>query len=160
MSAAGSWRSRLDTSRAELLAAADGLTADQLNRRPPGEPTPQDELWPPRDILWHVAEQERRWQRWVRATLAGERLDGFARAPRPQEVHMLSSLLDALAEARAGTFALLDELATLGEQAMTEQHPGPREAAMSFDDVFALQTQHSIDHAQQIREALDAPGPR
>ncbi len=154
MPAAPEWRPRLERSRAGLLALLDGVSQETLVRRPPGEPTPQDERWPARDVLWHVGEHEERWQRWIRAARAGRALDGFNRRPRPARVNTLPLLLDWLTEARAGTYALLDELAPLDAEAMAQPRPGPRDREMSFDDVLELLVGHDSDHATQIREVL------
>lgn len=153
MPAVAEWRPRLERSRAGLLVLLDGVSQQALVRRPP-EPTPRDERWPARDVLWHVGEHEERWRRWVQAALTGRPLDGFARRPRPAHLNTLPLLRNWLAEARSATYALLDELASLDAQAMAQSRPGPRDRELSFDDVLELLVSHDSDHAAQIRELL------
>jgi hypothetical protein len=156
------WRVRLGAARAALLAVLEGIDQETLVRRPPGEPSDEDERWPIRDVLWHVGEQEERWQRWARLALKGRNLESFARGRRPAAVNTLPALLTWLEQRRSSTHVLLEEFGRLEERELTrerEQPPGWR-APLSLEDMLGLLERHDRAHTKQVAELLgrEAPG--
>ena len=150
--------------RAALLAVVEGISQAALVRRPSseegGEAGDDEERWPIRDVLWHVSEQERRWQRWVEAERGGAALGDWSRERRPAHVNRLDDLTRALVEAREVTDAVLDRLvAELDDRALERPRPTPRsEWELAFAQLPGLLARHERDHLQQIERLLSAPG--
>ena len=148
--------------RGALLTVARGIPQAALVRRPSSEEGGAEgddgERWPIRDVLWHVGEQERRWQRWVAAERAGAALGDWSRERRPAHVNRLGDLIRALVEAREVTDALFDRLVTeLDERALERPRPTPRsEWELAFAQLPALLARHERDHLRQIERLLSA----
>ncbi len=101
---------RLDTAREELLAALEGVTQDQLARRPPGPVTGDEERWPIRDVLWHVGAVEEWIHRMASQAHGARPIDAYAPPRRPAMTNTLPLLLEALDQTRRPTLTFLRSL--------------------------------------------------
>ena len=154
MTASTALAEQLAAARDELLAAIEGISRVELIRRPPGEPTADDEHWPVCDVLWHVGAYED----FIRRTIDGARRGVAARAygPPRRPAHMETpELLRAwLDQTRRPTVVLLEKL-TSDELAATRVGANGRET--TFTRLLERLAAHDGAHAAQVR-ALRADG--
>jgi DinB superfamily len=154
MSGVDDARAELAAARDELLAAIDGITREELLRPPPGEPSPQDERWPIRDVLWHVGM----WDDYVRRSIDATRRHvpppPFENRIRPLQLETPEMLRAWIDQARHLTLVLLGKLS---EAELAETRRGPNGRDSSFRSALAFLASHDRQHAQQVR-ALRAEG--
>ena len=147
-------RAELDAAREQLRAAVCTVSHDTLFRRPPGEPTPDDERWPVADVLWHVLDAERRWRRWIEEELGGPPMGTTERTARPAMVDTLDSLLAEFESDRALTLGLFARLGDAGDAWLDQARPAPRDYVRTVRDALAHLAVHDRLHIPQIRELL------
>ena len=151
-SPAADWRSDLDAARATLLEVVRDLPQQRLAWRPPagGSDGPRQ---PVRDVLWHVGDAEREWQRWAQTVLAGAPFGGFEDHRRPAQYNRLSHLLEWLEETRTVTLELV---AGLDADALERRYPAPgSEGGRSLLGMLRTLTEHDREHAEDIARILD-----
>ena len=139
---------------AQVAAALDGVTDDELDRRPaPGE-------WTAREIVHHLADSETNSYIRLRRLLAedapaivGYDQDGWARRlhydRRPIEPSL--AVFEAVRAASSELLAAVDDAAF--DRAGTHDEHG----AYSVSTWLAIYADHAHDHADQIRRALTSP---
>ena len=69
-------QTELSAARADLLDAFEGVTQEQMDRRPPGEITDDEQRWPITDVLWHVGHTEDRFRRTIDQGIGGRDTGG------------------------------------------------------------------------------------
>jgi hypothetical protein len=139
---------------AEVAAALDGITAEEWDRRPPGE-------WSPRQIVHHLADSESNSYIRLRRLLAedtpaivGYDQDGWAHHLHYDDRPIETSL--AVFEAvRASSAELLRRAdAAAFERAGTHDEHG----AYTVETWLEIYAAHAHDHAEQIRQARGGVG--
>jgi len=142
----------LDTFRTgfdDVVDALAGITADELDRRPPGSD------WTAREIAHHLADSEATAYVRLRRLIAEDRpaIDGYDEAEFARRLHYdrpIEPSLAVLAAVRTASLQLLEALTPEEwERAGTHSDSG----AYSVDDWLRIYANHSHDHADQIRRA-------
>jgi uncharacterized damage-inducible protein DinB len=154
---------KLDSERAALLAAFDGMSEAESARRPP-ERTHGEDGWSVKEQLSHLAEMETTYRAWVqRATLetnpdlsSGTVRDQVAYPLEEAERHTVRAHRAELEEQRERTLAVIDRL-TLEELDCT--------ARSSFGELTVLQLlrsfyRHDRMHRDQIAGRTPEYQPR
>ena len=132
-----------------VLAALDGLTPDELDRRP------DDGSWTVREIVHHLADSESMAYIRLRRLIAEEDpvIAGYDEPEWARRLHYdrpIEPSLDVLRAVRAASLQLLGRL-TDAEWARTGTHSeaGP----YGVDRWLEIYAAHGHDHADQIRRA-------
>ena len=140
---------RFRTGFDDVVDALSGITADELDRRPPGSD------WTAREIAHHLADSEAtayvRLRRLIaedNPTISGYDEEAFAR--RLHYGRPIEPSLDVLRAVRAASLQLLESLAP-GEWQRAGTHSDS--GAYSVEDWLLIYAGHSHDHADQIRRA-------
>ena len=141
---------RYAAGHAEVLAALDGITEDELDR------SPADGSWSPRQVVHHLADSEMtsaiRFRRLLTEedpVVLGYDEEHWARALRYED-RPIGPALDAFAAARATTLQLLERMtADQWERAGTHSESG----AYDVKRWLRIYAGHAHDHADQIRAA-------
>src|SRR5262245_55068907 len=162
----------LDTVRAEVLRAADGLSQAQADWRPSASD------WSVGEILHHLTLSEINTGK-LTSTLLKETgdgvtayppdLTGFAALPpwppgpreappvvRPDKGHPIAQLLQDMRAARERSRQSLERLATVDPRAFSWRHFTLGE--MDLGQWWMLQAIHDRDHLQQLRRIKKTPG--
>ncbi|MDA0364398.1 MAG: DinB family protein [Chloroflexi bacterium] len=138
----------LSAARDVLLAAIEGLTAEELLRAPPGPATDTDERWPIRDVLWHIGMYEDYLRRWVDGTRRGIAVEPYAARRRPMHMETPELLRAWLDQTRRPTIVLVGKLGAADLDAA-------RADAAGHETTFALAlgalAAHDRAHAEQVR---------
>jgi hypothetical protein len=136
----------------QFLAVASGLSAADLDRRPP-----ESDGWTPRMVIHHVADSETNSYVRLRRLLAepaGTAIQGYDEAQWARSLHYDRPIALSLAVFRAvrDSSAELLDLITADDLARAGVHSesGPYTLADWLDTYVA----HARDHAEQIRAAL------
>jgi uncharacterized damage-inducible protein DinB len=103
-------RARLEVARAELLTALEGVTQEELVRRPPGEVTTNDQRWTLREVLWHIGTVEDWIGRMASQARDGRATEGYAPPRRPAARNTLALLLGWLDQTRSATLRFVQGL--------------------------------------------------
>jgi hypothetical protein len=134
---------------AAIAAAADGLSDDELDRRPaPG-------AWTAREVIHHLADAEVRSAIRLRQLLAedGPVIEGYDEGRYARVLHYdrpVAASLAVVHAVRASTAELLDRLTEADfARAGTHTELGP----YSVDTWLEVYAAHAHDHAEQIRRA-------
>ncbi|MFA7249519.1 MAG: DinB family protein [Dehalococcoidia bacterium] len=145
----------LQDARAELLASLGGVTQEDLDRRPPGEITDDEQRWPIVQVLWHVGQVEDRFRRSIDQALDGRAV--LADPPRARPAHLSTPplLLQWLEQTRRPTEALLRRMTDADLDLEIVRPDGSTRTPRRF---LALLVNHDRDHATQVRalRVLDA----
>jgi uncharacterized damage-inducible protein DinB len=149
-------RDDLAASRAELLAAVEGITPEEFERRPPGEPTEADERWPVRDVLWHVGLIDDWFRRMISQAMAGKPLDRYRRFGRPPQVDTPERLVMWLEQARR---PLLSLLGRLPEERLDEEFTLPEGEVRTVRRLLTYLVRHDRVHAEQVRGLREGARP-
>jgi hypothetical protein len=141
---------------ADVLAALDGITPDELEAREgPGE-------WCPREIVHHLGDAEMDAAGRIRMIVAEARpvLTGW---DQNRWIDLLYSrerpIEPSLAALKAAREATLPLLRLLTEEQWSRAGTHSEFGAMSADDWLAFYGLHAQDHAEQIRRARAAARP-
>jgi hypothetical protein len=140
---------RFRTGYDDVVGALDGITSEELDRRPPGSD------WTAREIAHHLADSEAtayvRLRRLIaedNPTIIGYDEEEFAR--RLHYDRPIEPSLAVLAAVRTASLQLLESLTPEEwERAGTHTDSGP----YSVGDWLRIYAGHSHDHADQIRRA-------
>ena len=140
---------RFRTGYDDVVDALDGITAEELDRRPPGSD------WTAREIAHHLADSEatayvrlRRLVAEYNPIIKGYDEEEFAR--RLHYDRPIEPSLAVLQAVRAASLQLLESLTPdEWQRAGTHDDSG----AYSIDDWLRIYAAHSHDHADQIRRA-------
>ena len=135
--------------RAELLAALVGTTAEELERRPPGEISDDERRWPIVDVLWHVGVIEDRFRRTIDQALDGRELTTDAPRTRPAHMTTLPLLLEWLDQSRRPTEVLLQRMNSAD---LAIEIPRPDGSTRTPARFLAIIAGHDRQHAQQVRD--------
>lgn len=144
----------LAAARAELLEALAGTTAEELERRPPGEITDDELRWPIVEVLWHVGVTEDRFRRTIDQALDGREVTTDAPRTRPAHMATLPLLLEWLDQTRRPTEALLRRMTSSDLEIEIPRPDGSTRTPARF---LAILTGHDRQHAQQVRDLRALP---
>lgn len=145
MTASEDLRDDLGRSRAELLAALDGIT-------------PQEFEGPVRELLWHAGLQEDWLRRAVAAAAAGRDPDAFVARPRPAIAQTVEYLIEWLSQVRRPLLALLSRLPVEQLDATVDLPPdGPVEGRLTVRELLARVVSLDRGHAEVVRVARGTP---
>ena len=140
---------RFRTGFHDVQDALDGMTPDELDRRPPGSD------WSAREVVHHLADSETTAYIRLRRLIAEDNplipdYDEEAFARRLHYDRPIEPSLEVLRAVRVASLQLLESL-TLAEwdRAGTHSVSGP----YSVDNWLRIYAGHSHDHADQIRRA-------
>lgn len=147
-------RAGLDAARGELLAALEGVTQEQLVRRPPGEVTVDEQRWPIRDVLWHAGAVEDWIGRMASQALGGGPVDGYAAPRRPAITNTLKLLLDWLEQRRDATLALI---CALEDRDLAIEFTTPGDEHRTIGRVLAHLVVHDRQHRDQVLALRELP---
>ncbi len=147
-------RDRLDTAREELLAALEGVTQDQLVRRPPGPVTGDDERWPIRDVLWHIGGVEDWIHRMASQAHGGRPIDAYAAPRRPAMTNTLPLLLKTLDQTRR---PMLTFLRGLEDADLATEFTTPADEQRTIGRVLNHLAVHDGQHREQILALRELP---
>jgi hypothetical protein len=134
----------------DVLDALAGVSDEDLDRKPP------DEGWTPRMIAHHLADSEAMAYTRLRRLIADDVpvLHGYDEAGFARRLHYdrpIESSLAVLAAVRAASLELLESLT----EAEWDRHGTHTESGpYSVDTWLSIYSEHSHDHAAQIRAAL------
>ena len=138
----------LQAARTELLAALEGVTPAELERRPPGEITEDEQRWPIVEVLWHIGQVEDRFRRLIDQGLGGRPIVAEPTRPRPTHLTTPALLLEWLKQSRRPTEALLRRIA---DADLDIEIPRPDGSTRTPRRYLALLANHDRDHATQVR---------
>ena len=144
----------LAAARAELLAALAGTTPEELDRRPAGEITDDEQRWPIVEVLWHVGVTEDRFRRTIDQALGGREITTDPPRTRPAHLTTLPLLLEWLDQSRRPTEALLRRMAPAD---LAIEIPRPDGSTRTPARFLAILTSHDRQHAQQVRDLRALP---
>jgi hypothetical protein len=138
----------------EVVAALDGITETELDRRP------AQGGWSPREIVHHLAESEMTSAIRVRRLLAEDHplIQAYDEAAFARTLHYdrpISTSLEALRAARRSTSSLLE---CLGPEEWLREGTHSESGHYSVEEWLAIYAAHTHDHAEQIRRARAATG--
>ena len=146
---------RLDTAREELLAALEGVTQDQLARRPPGPVTGDEERWPIRDVLWHVGAVEEWIHRMASQAHGGQADRRLCAASTPRDdQHPAALLLEALDQTRRPTLTFLR---SLEDADLATEFTTPADEHRTIGRVLNHLAVHDGQHREQILALRELP---
>jgi hypothetical protein len=134
--------------------ALAGITAEELDRRPPsGE-------WTAREVTHHLADSETHAYVRLRRLIAEDEpaIQGYDEPEYARRLHYdrpIDSSLAVLRAVRASSLELLESL-TPAEWSRSGRHS--ESGAYSVDDWLRIYAKHSSDHADQIRRARRGEG--
>ncbi len=140
---------RLRTGFDDVVDALDGISMEDLDRRPPGSD------WSAREVVHHLADSEATAYVRLRRLIAEDapRIDGYDEEEFARRLHYdraIEPSLDVLRAVRAASLQLLESLdEPEWQRAGTHSDSG----AYSVDDWLRIYAGHSHDHADQIRRA-------
>ena len=156
MSDAADLLSDLHDARAELLAALEDITQEQLVRRPSGEITDGEERWPVRDVLWHVGLYEDWLRRTIDQGLGGRPVAAFDARSRPAHLNTPALLREWLDQSRRPTEVLLQRLHDADlDREFDVPGRGPRRPRALLSGL----ARHDRQHAEQVRALRALPPP-
>jgi hypothetical protein len=140
---------RFQTGFQDVLDALDGITPEELDRRPPGSD------WSAREVAHHLADREATAYVRLRRLIAEDDplLAGYDEEEFARRLHYdrpIEPSLEVVAAVRASSLQLLEHLTPAEwERAGTHSESG----TYSVDDWLQIYAGHAHDHANQIREA-------
>jgi len=140
---------RFRTGFKDVQDALDGITPDELARRPPGSD------WSSREVVHHLADSETTAYVRLRRLIAEDDplLGDYDEEEFARRLHYdrpIEPSLEVLGAVRAASLQLLESL-TPAEWDRTGTHSV--EGSYSVDDWLRTYAGHSHDHADQIRRA-------
>ena len=104
-------------------------------------------------MLWHAADVEHHWYRWMHNSMLGLQLyTDYERERRPAAVNTLPQLVERLAETR---LAIMELAGRFGETALRQRYVYPPcDVELSFADALRHLAEHDREHTRQVRELL------
>ena len=133
----------------DVVAALDGVTEDELDRRPPSG------AWTAREIAHHLADSESMAYIRLRRLIAEDSpiIHGYDEPEWARRLHYdrpIASSIAVVGAVRAASLQLLSSL-TPAEWTRTGSHS--ESGSYSVDRWLAIYAEHSHEHADQIRRA-------
>jgi uncharacterized damage-inducible protein DinB len=147
-------RARMAAARNALLVALDGVTQDQLVRRPPGEVTEEEQRWTMRDVLWHVGTVEDWIRRMSSQALGGRPIDAYAPPRRPAVTNTLPLLLEWLDQTRGATMAFMRDLE---DEDLAIEFVTPAGEDRTIGRVLNHLAVHDGQHREHVLALLELP---
>lgn len=147
-------QSELSAARADLLDALEGVTQEQIDRRPPGEITDDEQRWPITDVLWHVGHTEDRFRRTIDQALGGRDVAMEPVRARPAHLTTLPLLLEWLEQSRRPTETLLRQMT---DEQLEFEIPRPDGTTRTPLRYLEILVSHDHAHADQVRALKALP---
>lgn len=144
--------SGLEAVRADFLAALDGVTQEQFERRPPGEVAEGEERWPIRDVCWHLGQYDDYQRRTILAASEGRPLPKNEPTQRPAHLTTPDLLREWLAQSRRTLVVLASHL---DEDTLNREFEGLNGRALTARGILKWVAIHERSHIAQV-EALRA----
>ncbi|MEX2445929.1 MAG: DinB family protein [Dehalococcoidia bacterium] len=141
-------RAALEQSRAELLGALEGVTLEELERRPPGPITDDEARWPIVDVLWHVGDVDDTFRRQVDQAIGGRPISPNVRRARPAHMTTPVLLTEWLAQTRRPTEVLLGRLR---DEDLDVEFVRPDGQTRTPRRLLTILEGHDGAHAEQVR---------
>lgn len=145
----------LEAVRAAFLAALEGVTQEQFERRPPGEVGEGEERWPIRDVCWHLGQYDDYQRRTVLAASEGRPLPKNEPTRRPEYLDTPDLLREWLTQSRR-TLAVL--ASRLDEETLNREFEGVGGRTLTARGILRWIAIHERSHIAQV-EALRALPP-
>ncbi len=139
----------LADARADLLDALAGVSQAEIDRRPAGEITDDEQRWPIVEVLWHIGVTEDRFRRTIDQAM--DEREVTTDAPRTRPPHMTTPplLLEWLDQTRRPTEALLRRMTATD---LAIEIPRPDGSTRTPARFLAILAGHDRQHAQQVRD--------
>ncbi len=147
-------RARLEVARAELLAALEGVTQEQLVRRPPGEVTTDDQRWTLREVLWHIGTVEDWIGRMASQARDEREIDGYEPLRRPAAMNTLPLLLGWLDQTRSATLRFVQGLT---DEELAIEFTTPAGEQRTVGRVLHHLAVHDAQHREQVLALRELP---
>ena len=140
---------RFRTGYDDVVDALDGITPDELDRRPPGSD------WTAREIAHHLADSEATAYVRLRKLIAEDEpvIAGYDEVEFARRLHYDRPIEPSLAVLRAVRTASLQLIEALTHEDWQRAGTHSDSGAYSVDDWLRIYAGHSHDHADQIRRA-------
>ena len=160
MSAIDEIRRDLEAARADQIAAREGGTQAEFDRRPPGEVSDDEQRWPIVEVLWHIGQVEDRFRRAIDQGLDGRPVVADPTRPRPAHLTTLALLREWLDQSRRPTESLLRRMTDAALDVEITRADGSTRTPRRY---LAIIANHDHEHAAQVRalravESLPAGG--
>ncbi len=144
-------REQLRDARIDLLAATEGATPTEVERRPP--PGAEGEAqWSMIEVLWHVGHTEDRFRRTVDQVLGGRPITDDLPRKRPAHLVTLELLHAWLDQTRRPTETLLRQMT---DADLDREFVRPNGSTRTPRLVLETLVRHDRDHAEQVRALRD-----
>ena len=141
---------RFGTGYADVEAALAGATDEDLDRRP------ADGGWTAREVVHHLADSEAQAYIRLRRLIAedGPVLHAYDEPEYARRLHYDRPIVSSLAVLRAVRDASLELLQVLTEDEWARSGTHPESGPYDVDKWLRIYSEHSHNHANQIREAM------
>ena len=142
--------------RAALFASLEGVTPAELEHRPPGPITDDEQRWPIVEVIWHVGLTEDRFRLTIDQVITGRDVTPAAPRVRPAIMTTATLLHEWLVQTRQPTEALLRRMQPAD---LDREYTRPNGTKRTPRQLLATIVQHDLDHAEQVRalRALSTP---
>ena len=144
----------LTAARAALLASLEGVTLEEIARRPPGPVSDDEQRWPIVEVVWHVGLTEDRFRLTIDQVISGREVTPAAPRVRPAHMTTATLLHEWLMQTRQPTEALLRRMQPAD---LDREYVRPDGAKRTPRQLLAIIVQHDRDHAEQVRTLRALP---
>ncbi len=145
----------LEAARAAFLAALDGVTQEEFERRPPGDVTEGEERWPILDVCWHLGQYDDYQRRTILAASEGRPLPKNEPTRRPEYLNTPDQQREWLAQSRR---ALVVMASRMDEATLNREFEGLNGRMLTARGILKWIAIHECSHITQV-EALRALPP-
>lgn len=139
--------SNLEGVRAEFLAALEGVTQEQFERRPPGDITEGEERWPIRDVCWHLGQYDDYQRRVILAATEGRPLPRNEPTNRPGYLTTPDLLREWLGQSRRALVVLASHL---DDAALNREFEGAGGRLLTARGILKWIAIHERSHIEQV----------
>lgn len=144
----------LRAARAELLAAIEGITQAELDRRPPGPVTDDEQRWPAGEVLWHAGAVEDEFRLTIDQALGGRPITATRLRERPAHVTTAALLREWLDQTRRPTEVLLGRMT---DADLDREFTRPDGQTRTPRRLLTILVRHDRNHAEQVRALRALP---
>ncbi|RJQ09671.1 MAG: DinB family protein [Dehalococcoidia bacterium] len=144
----------LDSAHAAFLAALDGVTQEEFERRPPGEVTEGEERWPILEVCWHLGQYDDYQRRTILAATEGRPLPKNEPTKRPEYLNTPDQQREWLAQSRR---ALVVMASRLDEETLNREFEGLNGRTVTARGLLRWVARHEQAHITQVEALRSLP---